>query len=146
MVYAGQFRICISQFDGILDPSIFVIKLEVPDSDFLGAYIIVSCGSSKSEAGVSVLGRMRQLAPACLHGWEGGAAAKARDASAPCDTRVRTPGWSLFFSSVPDSSAAALNFILLLLELELQGESPGSLAVLNWTATAESKSELQLLN
>lgn len=72
MVYAGQFRICISQFDGILDPSIFVIKLEVPDSDFLGAYIIVSCGSSKSEAGVSVLGRMRQLTPACLRGVRGG--------------------------------------------------------------------------
>lgn len=72
MVYAGQFRICISQFDGILDPILFVIKLEVPDSDFLGADIIVSCGSNKSEARVSVLGCRRQLTPACLPGGRGG--------------------------------------------------------------------------
>lgn len=71
MVYAEQFRICISQFDGTLDPSLFVIKLEVPDGDFLGAYIIVSCGSNESEAGINVLGCMRQLTPACLHGVRG---------------------------------------------------------------------------
>jgi len=40
MVYAAQPRIFISQFDGFLDPSHSVIKLEVPDSDFLGAYVM----------------------------------------------------------------------------------------------------------
>lgn len=69
MVYAAQFRISVGQFDGILHPRLFVIKLEVPDRDFLGAYIIVSCGSNKSEAGINVLGCMRQLTPACLHAW-----------------------------------------------------------------------------
>lgn len=40
MVYAAQLRIFISKFDGFFDPSHFVIKSEVPDSDFLGAYVM----------------------------------------------------------------------------------------------------------
>lgn len=81
MAYAAQFRISISQFDGILDPSLFVIKLEVTDSVFLGAYIIVSCGSKKSGAGINVLGCMRQLTPACLHGVRGGSCCQGQKMS-----------------------------------------------------------------
>lgn len=40
MVYAAQLRIFISEFDGLFDPSHFVIKSEVPDGDFLGAYVM----------------------------------------------------------------------------------------------------------
>lgn len=39
-VYAAQLRIFISQFDGFPDPSHFVMKLELLDSDFLGAYVM----------------------------------------------------------------------------------------------------------
>lgn len=65
MVYAAQFRISISQFDGILDSSLFVMKLEVPDSDFLGAYIIVSCGRKKVWGRDHCVG-MHETAHTCL--------------------------------------------------------------------------------
>lgn len=89
MVYAAQLRIFISQFDGFLDPSHSVIKSEVPDSDFLGAYIMSPVVAKSLRQGSMHYNAWDKLHhPACMH-MRGGCCCQDQNfrswVSAPCD-------------------------------------------------------------
>lgn len=90
MVDAAQLRIFISQFDGFLDPSHFVIKSEVPDSDFLGADIMSPVVANSLRQG-SMHHNTGQLTAACCTCVTEGAAARTRTSGADlvlCVTQV----------------------------------------------------------